>query len=145
MAFATDDDVATRLGRVLTSAEEAQATAVIATVTGLIADAAGRDGDWATALSPVPETLKALCVEKAVGAIVNPSNLAAQSETLGAASRSQTFPRSGDVGVFLTDAETRLVSWAVYGTNSGTASPESMVDRVIDLAEGREVDEDPPE
>lgn len=141
MAFATYSDVSTRLGRSLTSAEQSQATEVIATVTGLIVDVVDRDADWAKELSPVPEALKAICVEKAISVITNPQGVASYSEALGAHSYSQTSRRSADVGVFLTPFEERQVQRAVYGRNSGSSTPRSLVDRVIDLNEGRDPDE----
>lgn len=143
MAFANSNDVETRIGRPLTEAEKGVAESAIITVTGLIIDCAGRDQAWADALNPVPSTLTGLCVEKAIGAVSNPLNLAAQSETLGAYSDSRTFPRSGDVGVFLTPFEERLVSRAVYGTTTGSALPKGMFDREIELAESptQEIDE----
>ena len=121
MAFATYTDVANRLLRTLTSAEQTAATAVIADVTTQIADEVGRDAAWAAALSPVPGYLKAICIEKAISAIANPSNFASESETLGSYSHSQTYPRATDGGVLLTDDEARRVRAAVYGT--GVASP----------------------
>lgn len=141
MAFATATDVSDRLMRALTAAETTAAEAAIETVTGLIADAASRDGDWAADLDPVPETLRALCVEKAVGVIVNPANAASESKDLGAASLSRTFPRSADGGIFLTEAEERRVTWSVYGSNSASSTPRSVMDRNIDILEGRDVDD----
>lgn len=145
MAFATHEDVQTRLGRDLTSTEQAAATDVIATVTGLIVDCVDRDEEWAEDLSPVPAALKAICVEKAIGAISNPHGVASFSESLGAHSYSQTSRRSADVGPFLTPFEERQVQRAVYGRNSHSSSPRSVVDRIIDLAEARDVDEEPEE
>lgn len=137
MAFATHADVSTRLRRTLTTEEQAAATEVIATVTGLIADEVDRDSDWSDALDPVPTTLKELCVAKAVTAITNPAGVA--SETLGA--HSVTFPRSADGGVFLTDAEKRAVEVAVYGRSGGSSQPRGVIDRIVDMREAREVDE----
>lgn len=143
MALASTDDIAIRLGRDLTAAEAALADQTIAAVTAQIADAVDRDLDWAEALDPVPGLLKTLCVEKVIVVGSNPNSLANESQTLGAYSHSRTFQRSNDSGVFLTDAEQRMARLAVYGTNSGSASQESMIDREIDLIEGRDVDVDP--
>lgn len=139
MAFATADDVGQRLGRSLNDGEKGTATSVIATVTGLITDVVDRDAAWAAALDPVPEALKSVCVEKAIAAIANPSNLAAESEQLGAYQHSQTFQRSNDTNPFLTPFEERMVARAVYGANSGTSRPTSTVDELITLAEGEEL------
>jgi hypothetical protein len=145
MAFVTTDDVKGRLGRPLTDGEDGIAESVIGTVTGLIIDCVGRDQAWADSLDPVPVALKGLIIEKVIGAISNPLNLAAQSETLGSYSGSQTFPRSGDVSVFLTPFEERIVSRAIYGTTTGSSLPTGMFDREIELVEsGHEEISEPP-
>lgn len=143
MPFATAADVQTRIGRTLTVAEEATAEQVIETVTGLIADAVDRDSAWAAALDPVPAVVRGLCIEKAVGALANPLNLAAESKTLGSYSSARTFPRVQDVGVFLTPVEERIAINAIYGSSSGSGPTESVMDDLLDLAEGRDVGEDP--
>lgn len=128
MAFATTDDVVARLGRALTEPEEALSEYVIDEVAGLIADACGKDAEWASALSPVPAVCKNLCVERAIQIGSNPNNLASESEQLGAHQHSRTFPRSLDGGIFLTDAEERRVRRAVFGNTSGSAVMRSVVD-----------------
>lgn len=128
MAYATTADVSARLGRALTSSEATQVAGVLDTVAALIAAAAGKPDSWAP--SPVPGLLKALSVEKAVGVVANPLNLAAESEQLGAYQHSQTFPRSLDVGIFLTDAEERAVRRAVFGADSGSAQSDSILDDI---------------
>jgi hypothetical protein len=141
MAFATAADVATRLGRNLTTEESAMAEQVIESVTAQIVDAVDRDLDWAAALDPVPGLLKSLCVEKVIVVGSNPQGLASESRTLGQASSSKTFQRSNDAGIFLTDQEQRLVRMAVYGSLSGSSTPRTVPDRLIDLRENRDVDE----
>lgn len=141
MTFATSSDVETRLGRSLTTAEKATAEAVITTVTGLIVDVVDRDSDWAEALDPVPEALKAICVEKARQEIANPTGVRSESETLGAYQHSQTYRDSSETAVFLTPFEERQVQRAVYGKNAASSSPRALPDRVIERAEGRQVDE----
>jgi len=141
MAFATGEDVEARLGRSLSAAETTTAEGVIATVTSLITDQVDRDADWAAALDPVPEVLKALCVEKAVAILANPTPGAIASESLGA--HSVTYAREGANGLFLSEMEARLARLAVYGTLTGSSTPRSVVDRMIDLAESRDVDEEP--
>jgi len=143
VAFATANDVGQRLGRSLTSAEQTTATSVIATVQALIADEVDRDSDWADALDPAPAALKELCVAKAVAAITNPRAGAVASQTIG--EHSITYARGAESGAFLTDAEARVARLAVYGTNTGSSTPRSVVDRLIDLAESRDVDEEPEE
>jgi hypothetical protein len=76
-----------------------------------------------------------------VGVITNPTNVAASSEQLGAYQRSQTFPRSLDIGVFLTEREEELVTEAIYAPPAG-ASTRSVFDRIVNMNEGRDADED---
>ena len=121
MAFATAADVEARLGRDLTVAEEAAAEAVIETVTGLVLEVAGTAES-----SPVPTYYTALAVEKAVGAISNPSNLASESETLGAHTHAQTFPRSLDLGVFLSEREEYQVRRIANGLVSSSTRTHAL-------------------
>lgn len=139
MAFATADDVGTRLGRTLTDTEEAQVEAVLETVDGLIRDAVDRDADWDP--DPVPAALKEMSIQKAISAIANPQNVASYSEQLGQHSYSATFQRGQDGGVFLSDQEGRALRLAVYGTNAASSSPRGLSDRIIDLRESRDVDQ----
>lgn len=141
MAFATPDDVATRLGRALTDAEEAMAAQVIEAVTAQIVDAVDQDADWATALDPVPGLLKTLCVEKVIVIGTNPNGLAAESHELGAASRSRTYQRSNDGGIFLTENEQRLARLAVWGTLTGSGRTASAIDDVLDYADDAELND----
>lgn len=135
MAFATPADVAVRLGRELTDAEEAFAEAVIGDVTGLIADHLGLDDDWAAALDPVPRVFKTLCVEKTILVGSNPNGLSSRSETLGAYAESESFRREAG-GIQLSDDEERRVRRAYFGTNSGSSRPDSTATEVYDLIYG---------
>lgn len=137
--FASADDVAARLGRELTDAETDQVEGVLATLDGLIRDEVDRDADWAP--SPVPPALKELSIQKAIAAVANPLALAGYSEGLGAHSYSANFRRDQPAGIFISDAEGRALRLAVYGTNAGSGSARSMIDRSIDLLENRDVDE----
>jgi hypothetical protein len=69
--------------------------------------------------------------------LTNPAGVAAES--LGA--HSVTYQRERDGGLFITEAEGRGLRLAVYGTNTGSSSPRSVTDRIIDLRENRDVDE----
>lgn len=141
MAFATTTDVATRLGRDLTAAETDAAELVIEVVTGLIAEAVNRDSDWATALDPVPATLRLLCIEKAVSAIVNPHNVASLSEQLGQFQHSETYPRASDVGLYLSDDEERRARFAVHGITSASVRIQSVADDTLDYLDDYEINE----
>lgn len=130
MAFATSADVQVRLGRDLTDPETALADQVIDNVSELIIEAVNRDDDWADALDPVPTTLKVLCIEKALAAIVNPTSLMALSEQLGAYQHTDTYQRLEDgsaLGVFLSASERRRVRKAIYKADIHTARMESII------------------
>lgn len=142
MAFATQEDIEIRLGRPLSEAEGLQADAVIAAVQGLIADAVDRDTDWASELDPVPEALRSLCVEKSVRVITNPGALQRRSKQLGAYSVSEDYSTGAAYGVCLTNAEELRARRAVYGASSASAGTRSVIDRVIDMREGRDPDEE---
>lgn len=128
--FATAADVEARLGRELTLEETDAVEAAIVTVTGLIAEAVNKPTSWATDLDPIPEMLKALCVEKAIGAVVNPEGLASVSETLGSFSDSKTFPRAGDIGIFLSADERRRVRRTVFGSLVASTQVPSTADDI---------------
>jgi hypothetical protein len=125
MAFADPADVGVRLGRALTDDETAQAQLVIELTQNLIADVVGESSDWADTLTPVPGVLRALCLDKAVGTITNPSGAASWSKTLGAAQKSETYPRETDV--YLSEREERLARRAVGLAPSGSSRPKSIV------------------
>jgi hypothetical protein len=74
MPLATVDDIATRLGRDLTAAEQAFATQTIESVTAQIALATNKTVAYLDALSPPSKVLTTLCVEKVSPA--SPSHLA---------------------------------------------------------------------
>lgn len=135
MAFAITEQVAARLGRSLTEAEEAMVEALIEAATALIADAAGRDDAWAEALDPVPNLIKIVCVELVNRTMANPQALSTFQESLGAYSQSQRF-RDGAAGggLELTAVERRLIRRTVWGQLSGSATVESVVDDLYCLS-----------
>lgn len=133
--FASADDVAEL--RPLTDAQRTAAEAAIRATTGLIAEAVGKTQDWVAELvaeDAVPTTLQQLCIQKAIGLVANPEGLASMSKTLGAFSSSRTFPRSADIGIFLSDAELARVRRAVYGLGRTQARQASIVDDVLDIS-----------
>lgn len=137
MAFATTEDVADRLGRVLSAGEEQSITFLLDGATAVIALAAGSDSDD---IDPVPDLLRFLAVELACRALANPNSLDSLQEQIGQANYSARFR---DAGLMLTRTEELLVSQAVNGTLSGSSTPRALQDRLIDLNEGRDVDEEP--
>lgn len=115
--IATPEAVAERLGRELTTDEAVQATAIIATVTGLIADALDTTAEAIRAMEPVPPTFATVCVEKAALLITNPFGLASESEQLGSYQHSVTYQRSNDVGVYLSRDERRRIRRAIKSSS----------------------------
>jgi hypothetical protein len=125
MAFATSDDVATRLGRDLTQAEVDMVDLVIEIVTGLIADAAGQTAAWAAALTPVPAYYKALCIEKAIVVGSNPNQLVSLQKQLGAYMSDKTFRPTT---LFLTaEEEARILKFVPGVAVSGSARVPSLL------------------
>ena len=137
MAFATAEDIATRLGRTLSSTEAATAEMLLDAATAVIAEAASKNDAWAAALTPVPNMLKFLAVEVVVRAMANPEALSRFQEQLGAYSSTKAFATvTAGGGLMLTDVETNLVRRTVYGRLSGSVRVESLADDVADWVYG---------
>lgn len=126
------------MGITLTSAQQAQATAVIAMVEDLIAEAVYQDSDWADELDPIPATLKNICVEKAILSLANPKGLESETETLGAYSHTERFNTKESfaaMGVFLNAADRAKARRAVYGANVTTVRVPTVLEEFLeDLA-----------
>lgn len=127
MAFATAEDVATRLGRDLTSEEGAQADFLLETATGVIAGACGKDDAWAAALSPVPTIVKGMCVELVVRVMSNPASVRSQSEQLGQYQHSESY-RDGAQGggMLLASWEELAIRQAVFGRTTASVCVKSI-------------------
>lgn len=132
-AFATATDLLARLGETefTDGAEAAQAAVFLNNATANIAAAVGKTDEWAAALSPVPAALKALCVELAARAMVNPTGVRSQSEQLGSWQRSESYTDDAHL-IDLSPSETLRARAIVYGSNSGSAQATSTMD---DIAE----------
>lgn len=124
MAFATTTDVGDRLGRTLTAGEETTVDLLIELAQGVIADAAGEDDDWVTALSPVPVVLKALTIELVCRALANPNGLESLAESIGQANYQARFR---EYGLWLSEYEERLVRRTAGTATSGSALVRSIV------------------
>lgn len=130
--FAEPTDIATRLGRSLSTAEEAAVEQLITSATGVIAEAAGKDDEWAEELDPVPAVIKTLTIEMVLRAASNPEGVDSTTETLGQYSRTDRFTvGAGDAeGIFLSDAEGRLVRRVIQGASAGTALQAVLLDEL---------------
>lgn len=126
MAFATAEDVATRLGRTLTGTEAATATQLLTAATAVIAGAADKDDAWADALSPVPKILGQLTIELVYRVMSNPENLATSQEQIGAYQYRKGFQTGAASGLLLTDTEERLVRRVVHGRTTASVRLESV-------------------
>jgi hypothetical protein len=131
MAFATAQDVAARLGRDITEAEETMADLLLDGATAIIAVECGRDDEWADELHPVPGVLKIVCVEVAARSMTNPQGLKQLQERLGQYQHQTTYR---DIieggGLMLTKAEELLVRRAVYGTTTASPRVSSWLDDI---------------
>lgn len=128
--FATADDITGRLGRSLTDAETTQVATLLELATLLIAEAAGKDQDWADALTEIPGPLRLICIEAVFRVLQNPAGAASITETLGAYSYTERHDSQAAtaVGLALTEPEERRVARAVWGTNSASALAQTAAD-----------------
>lgn len=144
MAFATPEDVATRLGRDLSAIEAGTVETLLDVATSIITDFLGKTSDWATDLDPIHPVLRWVTMELAARTMVNPDGSSMFSETLGAYSYTKGF-RAGSSdstpGIMLTKHEELIVTQAVYGTLTGSSTPRTWADRALDLQESRDIDE----
>lgn len=114
MAFAIDDDIAARLGVTLTTAQQAQATAILNLIALEIEHATGKAEEDIDATLPI---LKVVSIQATVRAMANSTGAQSTTEALGQYSRSDVYARSGatESSVLLTNAERSKVRNAVLG------------------------------
>ena len=122
VTFCTPADIATRLGRDLTEAEQGTVEMLCELVTGEIAAAVDKDADWPGSLEAIPASLRTIAIEVVSRLMLNPTGLSSTSETLGAYSYTQRFggdtmSQAGGGGVALTAAAKRRVRRAVFGAS----------------------------
>lgn len=129
MAFATNADMAARLGVTFTAAQQDQADAALDAATALIAAELDR---VEAEISPVPELVKQVTITAALRIFSNPQGALSESETLGSYSHSERYSE----GVELSAMDRLLVRRAYFGTSSGSARPESTVDETYDFLYG---------
>lgn len=133
--FATVEELAQRLGRTLTAAEQSQAELLLDLATGVIAGACGKTVAWAATVNPVPPIVRGVCIELVARVLLNPAGVRSQQETLGAYAHSESY--AGELmGLALTPAEERLVRRAVFGTDTGSAKTVGLPNEIYDLLYG---------
>jgi hypothetical protein len=135
MAFAETTDIVTRLMRQVSSEEELAAEMLLDLVSREIVDVVGK----ASEDDIDADAVKGICIEAVCRELASPVGAESTSETIGAYSYRVGYRETG--GTYLTDNEKLSVRNAVYGTLSGSSTPRALADRLIDLAEGRDVDE----
>lgn len=134
MAFATVEDVQTRLARTLSAAEQDAVELLLDGVAAEIALAVGRDLDDITD----PGILRFISIEAVCRVMANPQGARSTSEEVGSYNYSISFP-DPDPGL-LTTAEERQAREAVFGVVSASARVESIADDVLDYRFDGEVD-----
>jgi hypothetical protein len=142
MSFGTPADVATRLGRDLNATETATAQYLLDAATSLIARAAGKDDDWAAALSPVSPLLVFVSVEMVARVMSNPNSLKEYSERLGDYRLDATFDPS-TLGLELMNREQEIVGQAV-GMVATSASVELSSHATLDFPQKPVIDLNDP-
>lgn len=123
MAFATSDDVATRLARELSSAETSAADFLLDAVAAEIAQAV----DTAEGDITDPGMLRFISVEAVCRALANPSGATSTSETVGSYNYAVSFPANEGDGL-LTPYEEGVARYAVHGTNSASVHLGSILE-----------------
>jgi len=134
MAWPTNADIGTRLARTLSTAEEDQADLLLEQAVAAVADACGRDDDWAAALTPIPAALAGIVIEAVARAISAPVGVRSSQETLGTYSHSESYTDALAYGVQLTPAEERRARRIVFGSNTGSATLPNVLDELYDLS-----------
>lgn len=133
VTFATIDELAIRLGKLdatqLTAEQRAQGEMLLVLATGLITQAVNRDTAWAEALAPIPTMLRAVCLEMVARVMNNLSGARSESEQLGQYQHSASFTDDAH-RLMLTASERTLCRRIVLGSTSGSASVESLVDKL---------------
>lgn len=124
--FASVEDVATRLGRVLTGTEEDTVGLLLGLASAAIRAAVDRPDSWMP--DPVPQLLRGFCVEVTCRGFLNAGGLFSKSETIGSYSYTNSFNRELPSGIALTEAETLVLRRSVWGTNAGSARAENVLD-----------------
>lgn len=129
MAFATNADMAARLGVTFTAVQRDQADAALEAASALIAAELDRiEAD----INPVPELIKQVTITVALRINANPQGASSESETLGSYSHSASYRQ----GAELSAMDRLLVRRAYFGASSGSARPESTVDETYDFLYG---------
>ena len=127
--FASVEDVATRLGRVLTGTEEDTVGLLLGLASAAIRAAVDRPDSWMP--DPVPQLLRGFCVEVTCRGFLNTGGLFSKSETIGSYSYTNSFNRELPSGIALTDAETLVLRRSVWGTNAGSSRADNMLDDLL--------------
>lgn len=121
-AFATSEDVSTRLGRALTSQESTQVPLLLNMAAVVLTDAAGYDDGWAASLSPVPQMLRLMSIELVCRAMPNPNQYTSIRQQVGSYSIAVTSAVSN---MALSDAEVLAVRRAVHGRTTDSVHIDS--------------------
>lgn len=125
--YATTSDIEARFGRPLTDQETTSYQSIIDAVSEEVDVKLGRRDRLPAPVNPI---IKGVVVTAAIRGAANPSGVARRSERLGAVSRSETFPRSGNDSTWLTSTEERLIRRAIYRKTTGSPRIGSVLDDV---------------
>lgn len=91
----------------------------------------GKTDAWAVTLAPVPQVLRAICVEMVARVMANPTGARSQTEQLGSYQHSESYSDSGHT-LEMTASERLRARAAVYGATTASARATSLID---DIAE----------
>jgi hypothetical protein len=138
VTFCTVTDIATRLGRNLTTDEQSTVQMLCDLVTNEMCAAADKDADYPGSLTEIPLPLRSIAIDVVTRVMLNPQGYSSTSETLGAYSYTQRYGSSGDgaggpTGIALTPAEERRVRRAVFGASVASIEVPSIFDQELPL------------
>lgn len=126
--YADTSDIANRLGRDLSEEETRSYESILEAVSDEINVQVGPAEEISD--EAVLRVFKGTAVTAAIRAKANPNGVASHSKTLGAVSRSETFPRSGDDAGMINKTEIRTLRRAMWGTNVGSPKMGSVLDDI---------------
>jgi hypothetical protein len=131
--FASLADMRARLGlSELDAVAAARCGLLLDLATAGIVAAVDKDDEWAAEQAPVPNALRALCIEIVARVMANPSGARSASEQLGAYQHTESYADTGH-SLELTDREVLRARQAVWGKTSDSAQATSVLDDIAEV------------
>lgn len=130
-AFASAAEVAARLGRTFTDAENDQVDMLLQLASLAVAGACDKDDAWVATVAPVPPIVRVITIECVVRAFVNPDGARTRQEQLGQYGTTVTYAAAAPSGISLSPVEERAVRSAVFNGSTGSARLSGVLEDII--------------